>query len=65
MDNIREWLAGVDWRRVRRWSYGVLTVAMPLLIAYGVLDHETAALWVAFGGAVLGHGVAAINERDK
>lgn len=43
---------------VRQWLYGVLTVAVPLLIAYGVLDAERAALWVALGGAVLGLGTA-------
>lgn len=50
----------VSWLtpKVRVWMYGVLTCAVPLLIAYGVLDEQTAALWVALGSAVLGLGTA-------
>ena len=31
----------------RRWIYGVATAVIPLLIAYGVVDDQTAPLWVA------------------
>lgn len=43
---------------VRRWLYLVLLTAVPLLIAYGAISDETAPLWIALGGAVLGMGVA-------
>lgn len=51
--------------RVRTWLYGILTCVVPLLIAYGVLDEATAALWVALGGAVLGLGTAYFHTPAK
>lgn len=42
----------------RKWLYGVLLAAVPILIIYGVLDSEAAPLWVALAGAILGPGVA-------
>jgi hypothetical protein len=42
----------------RQWLYTVLLFAVPLLIAYGIIDAVTAALWIALGGAVLGLGTA-------
>lgn len=51
--------------RVRQWFYGVLTMAMPLLIGYGVLDNQQAALWVALAGAVLGLGTAGLHTPVK
>lgn len=44
--------------QLRTWLYGILLAGIPLLIAYGVLDEQIAALWVALGGAVLGLGTA-------
>lgn len=46
---------------VRRWAYGVVTAAVPLLVAYGVVEAEVAPLWVAAGASVLGTGLAAAN----
>lgn len=43
---------------VRRWIYGVATAVIPLLIAYGVVDDQTAPLWVALVAAVLVPGMA-------
>lgn len=45
----------------RAWIYRVLTAVVPLLIVYGVLDEQSAPLWVALGAAVLGTGMAAAN----
>lgn len=58
MNGIRAWWANVNWRKARRWAYGVLTAAVPLLMVYGVLDEQTAALWVSMGAAVFGTGLA-------
>jgi hypothetical protein len=44
--------------RFRQWLYGVLLAAVPLLIIYGILDAEQAALWVGAGAAMLGLGTA-------
>jgi hypothetical protein len=45
----------------RRWLYGVLVAAQPLVVAYGLTSNETAALWLSFSSAVLGLGLAAAN----
>lgn len=43
---------------VRRWIYGIATAVIPLLIAYGAVDDQTAPLWVALVAAVLVPGMA-------
>lgn len=43
---------------VRRWAYGILTALVPLLVVYGVLDDQSAPLWVALGASVLGTSTA-------
>lgn len=43
---------------VRRWAYAVATAAVPLLVIYGVIESETAPLWVALVASVLGTGTA-------
>lgn len=47
--------------RTRAWIYRVLTAAVPLVIAYGIVDEQTAALWLGLVGAMLGTGLAAVN----
>ncbi len=37
----------------------------PVLIAYGVLDEATAAVWIGLAAAVLGVGLAAVNTSTK
>lgn len=49
-----EWLTPA----VRRWAYGIATAAVPLLVVYGVIESETAPLWVALVASVLGTGTA-------
>jgi hypothetical protein len=50
----------VSWLtpQVRRWAYGVVTAAVPLLVIYGVIESEAAPLWVALVASVLGTGTA-------
>lgn len=50
---------------VRAYIYRILVVALPLLIAYGVVDEQNAALWLALAGAVLSTGLAAVNTSTK
>ena len=44
--------------QVRGWLYGVITALVPLLIIYGVLDEQTAPLWIALGASILGTSTA-------
>jgi hypothetical protein len=45
---------------VRQWLYAVLLAGVPLLIVYGIVSADTAPLWIALGGAILGHGTATV-----
>ena len=38
----------------RRWVYGIVIAALPILAAYGILGPEHAPMWVALAAAVLG-----------
>lgn len=38
----------------RRWVYGIVIAALPLLAAYGILGPDQAPMWVALAAAVLG-----------
>ena len=49
----------------RAWIYRVLTAAVPLVTAYGILDGRTAALWLGLAGAILGTSLAAYNTSTK
>lgn len=39
---------------VRKYLYGLLVPLAAVLVAYGVLDGESAPLWIALATAVLG-----------
>ena len=43
---------------VRRWLYGIATALVPILVIYGVLEAETAPMWIALVASVLGTGTA-------
>ncbi|WP_040765610.1 phage holin [Varibaculum cambriense] len=43
---------------VRGWIYGIITALVPLLIIYGVLDEQTAPLWLALAASILGTSTA-------
>ncbi len=49
----------------RAWVYRVLTAAVPLVTAYGIIDQRTAALWLGVIGALLGIGLASMNTSTK
>jgi hypothetical protein len=46
---------------VRRYIYGIVLAAAPLMIALGVTDNQTAGLVIGVVAAVLGGGVALPN----
>lgn len=48
----------------RRWTYRVLLAAVPLLTVYGIVDDQTAALWIALACAVLGLGTADLHVPE-
>lgn len=41
---------------VRKYLYGLLAPVVAVLVAYGVVDSESAPLWIALATAVLGVG---------
>lgn len=43
---------------IRSWLYGIMTAAIPLLTAYGVISEQDAPLWAALVGAVLATSTA-------
>lgn len=48
----------------RRWVYGIVIAALPVLVAYGLMAPDQMTLWVAVAAAVLGvssSGLAAAN----
>lgn len=49
----------------RAWVYRVSLAVIPLLIAFGVVQNEDAALWVALAGAVLNTGLATANTSTS
>lgn len=51
--------------QVRQWLYRVATVLVPILIAYGILDAQQAALWLSLAAAVLGTGTASIAVAQQ
>ena len=43
---------------VRRWAYGIITAAVPLLVVYGIIEAEAAPLWLALAASVLATSTA-------
>ena len=56
-------MSGLLTPAVRRWVYGIAIAVLPLLIAYGVLDDQSAPLWAALVGAVLVPSLAVANVQ--
>lgn len=48
---------------VRAYLYGLLTPGAALAVAYGLLEQNKAALWIALGGVVLVPGAAELARR--
>jgi hypothetical protein len=51
--------------QTRAYIYRVLTAAVPIVTAYGIVDGRTAALWLSMAAAILGTGLAAYNTSTK
>lgn len=51
--------------KTRAYIYAVLVAAVPIAIVYGILDTQTAALWLGLAAAVLGLGLATANTSTK
>ena len=45
----------------RGYIYRIEVAVVPLLIAHGIVNESTAALWVSLIGAVFGFGLAVRN----
>ena len=49
----------------RAWLYRITTAAIPLLMAYGILDGATAPLWIALAASVLATGTATAHTPTR
>ncbi len=54
--------------KTRKWIYNIAIAVIALLVGYGIMTQEIAALWLALAGAVIGvartnTGVAGIEPR--
>ena len=54
--------------RTRKWIYNIAIAVIALLVGYGIMTQEIAALWLALAGAVIGvartnTGVSGIMPR--
>ena len=61
---IKKWLSD---REVRKYLYGVSLTVIPLLVAYGAIEKDSAALWIALVGSILAPTVALthLTPKDK
>ncbi len=50
-------------RSFRRWLYGVATAALLVLLTYGVIDGNQAAVWGGLAAAIT--GLASVNVPAK
>ena len=51
--------------QTRAWIYRIEVAVVPLLIAHGIVNESTAALWVSLISAVFGLGLAVRNTSIK
>lgn len=49
----------------RAYLYRVLLTLQPVVVAYGVMSNELAALWISVLAAVLGLGLASANTSTR
>lgn len=49
----------------RRWIYLLAAAAVPLLAFYGLVADAAIPLWIAFGGAFLSTGTAALHTPGR
>jgi len=48
----------------RRRVYGIALAVVPLLVLYGILDEQSAPLWIALVSAVVVPGLAVAHVND-
>lgn len=48
----------------RRWLYGVLTAAGPLVVFYGLASAQEVVLWLGLGATILGTPAAALASAN-
>ena len=60
-------IAWLNNREVRKWLYGVSLAAIPLLVAYGIIEKDEAPLWIALAGSILAPtlALAHLPAKDK
>jgi hypothetical protein len=58
-------LATLSNPKFRQWLYTVITIAVPILVSYGVVDANQVPLWLALAAAVLGTGTATISVAKQ
>jgi hypothetical protein len=46
---------------IRRYVYAIALAAIPLLVAFGIIEDSQAPLWIAFIGAVIAPSLALAN----
>lgn len=46
--------------QLRQYLYGIITVAVPILVVYGIVKAEDVPMWIALAAAVLGTGTATV-----
>ena len=51
--------------QTRAYIYRVLTAAVPLVTAYGIIDQRTGVLIIGVISALLGIGLASMNTSTK
>ena len=49
---------------IRRYVYAIALAAIPLLVAFGIIEESQAPLWVAFVGAVIAPTLALANISE-
>ena len=54
---MNKWLS----REQRKWLYGVCLTVVPLLVFYGIINQDSAPLWIALVAAILSPAVALGN----
>jgi hypothetical protein len=49
----------------RAWLYRISIAVVPILVAYGVLESEDAAVWIGLAAAVFNSVLASANTSTK
>lgn len=46
--------------QTRKYAYGIIAAAIPILVVLGVINEDQVQLWLNFAAAVLGFGAAGL-----